>query len=90
MTERGLQDGGRNGTGVRTREARGMGRTDAANGGPAAPLAVRPEEAFRLISVSRAHGYRLIQSGEIASFKSGRARLVPLDALRAWIARKAG
>lgn len=56
----------------------------------AEPLAVRPEQAFRLIAVSRAHGFRLLQSGELRSFKTGRARLVPMDALREWIERQVG
>lgn len=54
-----------------------------------APLAVRPEEAAQLIRVSRAHMYRLLQSGEIRSARAGRVRLVPVAALREWLDRVA-
>lgn len=68
----------------------GKGRRHGDDAGELAPLAVRPEEAFRLIAVSRAHGYRLLQSGQLRSFKSGRARLVPVAALEEWVGRQVG
>lgn len=49
-------------------------------------LAVRPEHAAHYIGVSRSQMFELIRRGEIQSKKSGRARLVPVAALRAYLA----
>ncbi len=49
------------------------------------PMVVRPAQAAELIGVSNPHFRRLIASGEIRSFKSGRARLIPVAELDRWI-----
>lgn len=49
------------------------------------PLAVSPAEAARLLGMSRSRLYDLLTSGEIASFKTGHARLIPYAALTAWV-----
>lgn len=49
------------------------------------PKVVRPARAAALIGVSHPHFRRLIASGEIRSFKSGRARLIPVDELDRWV-----
>ena len=48
-------------------------------------LAVRPDEACKLVSMSRARFYQLLQSGEIPSFTVGRMRLINVEALRQWM-----
>jgi excisionase family DNA binding protein len=52
------------------------------------PLAVKPNEAAKLIGVGKNALYRLLASREIGSIKLGHSRLVPLSELRAWIARE--
>jgi excisionase family DNA binding protein len=52
-------------------------------------LLLRVDEAAELASVSRTTGYELVASGQWPSITIGRARRVPLDGLRAWIARQA-
>jgi excisionase family DNA binding protein len=52
-------------------------------------LAVRPEEAARRLSISRAHLYRLLQRGELASVRSGSVRLIPVEAIRDFLAKAA-
>jgi excisionase family DNA binding protein len=52
------------------------------------PLAVSPAEAARIVGISRSSLYQLIDGGEIANFKAGRRRLIPTDALRAWVAAR--
>jgi excisionase family DNA binding protein len=52
-------------------------------------LAVRVNEAARIIGVSRSVLYPLLSSGTIPSFKVGAVRLVPVDALRRWVAAQA-
>jgi excisionase family DNA binding protein len=45
---------------------------------PAERKAVRPSEFARLIGVSRAMGYRIVQEGRVRSVRVGRAVLVPM------------
>ena len=45
-------------------------------------LAVKPAEAFELLSISTATGYRLIKTGEIQSIKVGSRILVPVEGLK--------
>lgn len=52
------------------------------------PLAVKPNEAAKLIGVGKNVLYRLLASGDIRRIKLGHTRLVPLSELRAWIARE--
>jgi excisionase family DNA binding protein len=51
-------------------------------------FAYRPEEAAELASIGRTTMYLLIADGEIESFKVGRARLIPHDALVAFLERR--
>jgi len=51
-------------------------------------LLVDVVEAARLCAVSRAHLYQRVMDGSIASIKIGRARRIPMEALRTWIARE--
>jgi excisionase family DNA binding protein len=51
-------------------------------------LALRPAEAAEALGLSRAELYRHIQSGELVSFKVGKARLIAVDDLRAFIAAR--
>lgn len=52
------------------------------------PIAVRPDEAARMVGISPRAMARLLASGEIRSLKKGHTRLVPTAELRAWIARE--
>jgi excisionase family DNA binding protein len=51
-------------------------------------LAVPPLEAARLLSLGRTKFYELIDSGDVASFKSGGGRLIPVSALHDYIQRQ--
>jgi excisionase family DNA binding protein len=51
-------------------------------------LLLRPEEAARVLSLSRSTLYELLARGELASIKVGAARRIPVDALHAWIDRQ--
>lgn len=51
-------------------------------------LLLRPTEAADVMGVSRSKAYELISSGTIPSIRIGGSVRVPLDALRAWIARQ--
>jgi excisionase family DNA binding protein len=51
-------------------------------------LCVRPAEAERLLGVSHFTLYRLLQRGEIESFTIGRARKIPLAAIKSFIAAR--
>lgn len=52
------------------------------------PLAVRPSEAAKVLGVSRAMIYMLTADGTLPSFTVGKARLISVDDLRAFIARQ--
>lgn len=54
----------------------------------AEPLAYRPETAAQAIGVGRTTMYDLLRSGEIESVKVGRSRVIPADALAAFLKRK--
>lgn len=51
-------------------------------------LLLTPEEAFQAIGVKRAKGYQMLANNELPSFKIGRLRKVPVDALHQWIAQR--
>ena len=51
-------------------------------------LLLRPAEAAEVIGVGRSKCYELLASGELPSIRIGNSVRVPVDALRAWIARK--
>ena len=51
-------------------------------------FAVSVDEAAQLLGVGRSTLWQLVTSGEIPSFTIGKRRLIPLDALRRWIAER--
>lgn len=51
------------------------------------PITVRIPEACRMLGIGRSKFYELITEGEIQTLKLGSATLVPLDGLRAFVAR---
>lgn len=51
-------------------------------------LLLRPIEAAEAIGVGRSKMYELLASGELPSVRIGCSVRVPVDALRAWIARQ--
>jgi excisionase family DNA binding protein len=53
-----------------------------------APLAVAPIEGARLLSVCVKTVYNLMHAGELDSFKSGKARRIPVASIHAFIARR--
>ena len=52
-------------------------------------LLVSPKEAQRLLSVGNSTFYKLVRSGELASLKLGKARRVPLAAIKGLVERLA-
>ncbi len=51
-------------------------------------LLLRPTEAADAIGIGRSKVYELLASGELPSIRIGGSVRVPVDALRAWIARQ--
>jgi excisionase family DNA binding protein len=54
----------------------------------ASKLLYTPEDVAELLSMSRTRVYALLRSGLIGSIKEGRARLVPLSELEAYVQRR--
>lgn len=52
------------------------------------PLAVPPKAAFAAIGVGVTKGYELINSGELETFKVGRATRVTTESVRAYVSRQ--
>ena len=52
------------------------------------PIAVKVERAAELVGISRATMFLLVMASDVPSFKVGRRRVIPLDGLRAWAARR--
>ena len=52
------------------------------------PLLLSPEEAARVLAVSRTRIYELISAGEISSVRAGRLRRVVAASLPAWVDRQ--
>lgn len=52
------------------------------------PRAHRPEDAAKIVGVSRAFIYKLIASGELESFKLGRCRRISDSAIERLIAKR--
>lgn len=48
-------------------------------------LCVRADEAAKMLGVPRSSFWKLLQDGEIASFKIGRLRMVAMSELRRFI-----
>jgi excisionase family DNA binding protein len=51
-------------------------------------LLLRPAEAAEAIGIGRSKVYELLARGDLPSIRIGSSVRVPLDALRAWIARQ--
>jgi excisionase family DNA binding protein len=64
------------------------GRSDPERAHDEGALVVRPRQAFRLLDCGSAKGYELINSGELPSYKEGRARKIPVWAIREYIKRR--
>lgn len=52
-------------------------------------LLVSPSDAARLVSLSRSNIYKLIKTGVLPVVRIGGVTRVPVEQLRAWIAREA-
>jgi len=52
------------------------------------PLLVTPQEAAKLLSISRSKTYELIAKGQLPSITLGYSRRIPLAELRVFIADK--
>lgn len=52
------------------------------------PLAIAPKDAFAAIGVGVTKGYELINSGELETFKIGRATRITTESIRAYVARQ--
>ena len=52
------------------------------------PLALPPKDAFAAIGVGVTKGYELINSGDLESFKIGRATRITTASIRAYVARQ--
>lgn len=51
------------------------------------PLLLRPEQAAKVLNVSRWKVFELIRLGELRSVKSGGSRRVPVSALHEYVSR---
>ncbi len=49
------------------------------------PIAVAPDAAARIAGVGRTTIYEALGTGDLASSKIGKRRLITIDALRAWL-----
>jgi excisionase family DNA binding protein len=52
------------------------------------PLAVRPREACRLLSIGNTYLYQLLGAGALESYLDGRARRITMDSIHRHIARR--
>ena len=52
-------------------------------------LMLKPAEVAEAIGISRSKTYELLQRGQIPSVRVGSSVRVPVDALKAWIAKQA-
>ena len=51
-------------------------------------ICYRPDEAAAVMGTSRDVIFKLLAAGELRSFRAGRVRLIPADALREYVQRK--
>ena len=49
------------------------------------PLLVKPEEAAKMLGLSRSRIYAMVQCGELPSLRVGRCVRVPVERLRDWV-----
>lgn len=52
------------------------------------PLVVRPRAAREMLSCANERLYQLLNSGELESFRDGRARLITVASIHAYIRRR--
>ena len=52
------------------------------------PLAVPPLEAARLLSLGMSHLYELMRTGELVSYRDGRARRITMASIQEHMARQ--
>jgi hypothetical protein len=52
------------------------------------PISVGTKTAWHMMGISNAHGYKLIEQGEIDSYLEGRVRKVTVASIKAYIERK--
>jgi len=52
------------------------------------PLVVAPRQACALLGISNTRLYHILGTGELASYHDGRARRIPLAAIRKYIAER--
>ena len=69
-----------------TRQLRGRGESVSDETVELVPLLLRPEEAARVLRVSRTRVFELIRSGELRSVKIGHLRRVSATALAEFVA----
>jgi excisionase family DNA binding protein len=50
-------------------------------------MLVSPEEAAQILSIPKRRVFELLSGGRIRSYKIGRLRRIPIEALREYIAR---
>jgi excisionase family DNA binding protein len=65
-----------------------MAHTDVVPVRPPDPLAVSVDAATRVSGIGRTRLYEAMSSGELASCKIGKRRLILLEDLRAWLAQQ--
>lgn len=52
------------------------------------PLAVKPKVACRMLSCGVTRLYELLSAGELQSYLDGRSRLITVESIRVYVARK--
>jgi excisionase family DNA binding protein len=83
-----MRHGNRQGRHGKARAKIGAKTAAAASAVGMEPLGVAPNIAFGLIGVGVTKGYELIATGELRSYRIGRARRITMDSIRALIAEK--
>ena len=53
------------------------------------PMLLRPEEAAKMLGLSRSKVFQMLAAGELPVVRIGRSVRLPSDELRVWIRRKA-
>ena len=56
--------------------------------GEAVPLVVKPKVAWQMLACSNTHGYELLATGELESFRDGRSRKITVESIHRHIARR--
>ena len=51
-------------------------------------LLVKPRQACRLLGFGNTKLYELLAAGELQSFKDGKSRMITMESIRCYIARK--